>query len=131
MRDDDFFWDGAREGKLLIQKCSNCQTPIHPPLPMCPHCQSLDLSTIECSGRGEVMGWVMSRHPTKQDDADVRIVVLVKLEENVRLISNLQGIEFDEIEAGLPVEVFYQSFGEAVLPQFRPTGRVADIVREA
>jgi hypothetical protein len=122
MRDDDFFWDGARDGKLLIQKCNDCQTPIHPPLPMCPHCQSLDLSSMECCGRGEVMGWVMSKHPTKQDDTDVRIVVLVKLAENIRLISNLQGIEIDEIEAGLPVEVFYQDFGEAVLPQFRPVG---------
>jgi uncharacterized OB-fold protein len=122
MRDDDFFWEGARDGKLLIQTCDSCRTLIHPPLPLCPNCQSSDTSPMECSGRGEVVGWVMSKHPTRQDDPDVRVVVLVQLEEGVRLVSNLQGVDFDAIDVGLPVEVFYQTFGEAVLPQFRPAG---------
>jgi hypothetical protein len=106
----------------MIQKCNSCRTLIHPPLPMCSKCQSLDLSPMECSGRGEVLDWVMSKHPTRSEDTDVRVVVLVGLEEGVRLISNLHGIDFDAIEVGQPVEVFYQSFGDAVLPQFRPVG---------
>lgn len=119
MRDEDFFWEGARDGKLLVQKCRQCETLRHPPLPMCAKCQSTDWSAVECTGRGEVLGWVLSTHPTRPD-AEVRTVVLVQLEEGVRLISNLQDIELAAIDVGMPVEVFYQTFGETVLPQFRP-----------
>ena len=125
MRDDDFFWEGARDGKLLIQKCDNCQTVRHPPLPMCPKCQCLDWSPEQLSGRGEVLGWVMSKHPTRTDLTDNRIVVLVGLEEGPRLISNLQGIELEDVQVGQPVEVFYQEFGDVVLPQFKPAGAAA------
>jgi uncharacterized protein len=120
MRDDDFFWEGVCEGKLLIQQCGKCGALRHPPLPMCPACQSLDWSPIQSSGQGQVLSWVMSKHPTQPEDTDIRVVVLVALKEGVRLISNLQGIAFDAIEVGLPVEVFYESFGDVVLPQFRP-----------
>jgi uncharacterized OB-fold protein len=121
MRDDDFFWEGARDGELLIQRCGDCRTFVQPPLPMCSTCQSLNLAPVQCSGRGEVLSWVVSKHPTRSD-AEERVVVLVQLEEGVRLISNLQGAPIDAIQPGLPVEVFFQAFDEVVLPQFRPAG---------
>ena len=52
--DTEFFWDGLREHKLLIQRCAGCGQLRHPPRPMCPNCRSLDWNTIESSGRGAI-----------------------------------------------------------------------------
>jgi hypothetical protein len=53
------------------------------------------------------------------------IVALIQLDEGVRLVSNLCDIAPDDVEVGMPVEVFYQTFdavpeGDVVLHQFRP-----------
>ena len=39
--DNHFFWDAARDGRLMGQRCEGCGRLRHPPRPMCPHCHSL------------------------------------------------------------------------------------------
>ena len=119
--DDDnrFFWRGVEEGRLLVQRCSACGELRHPPGPMCPSCLSLDWEAEEVSGRGAVYSWVVSHHPT-EPDAEPRVVVLVDLEEGVRLVANLQGLAWAEVTNDLPVEVFFAPVAGVVLPQFRP-----------
>jgi uncharacterized OB-fold protein len=121
--DTQVFWDGVRDHKLLIQRCSGCQALRHPPRPMCPGCNSLAWDTIESSGRGTVYSFVMPRHPPFPWFEGTYIVVLVALEEGIRLVSNLCGIEPDAVTIGMPVEVFFEHFDDGlVLPQFRPLG---------
>jgi len=122
MRDQDFFWDGVKEGKLLFQKCRVCGAVRQPPGPMCPHCQSLAWEPHEARGRGVVAAWILSKHPS-QPDANPRIVALIELDEGMRMISNLQGIECADVTLNLPVEVFFAEVNGAVLPQFRPAAR--------
>ncbi|ATO61968.1 Zn-ribbon domain-containing OB-fold protein [Mycobacterium avium] len=122
--DTEFFWNGLRENKLLIQRCSGCGKLRHPPRPMCPHCRSLDWQAVESSGRGTVYSYVMPHEPKFPFFEYPYIVVLVELEEGVRLVSNLTGIDPAEVTPGLPVEVYYQTFDgsqELVLHQFRPS----------
>jgi uncharacterized protein len=121
--DDDnrFFWDGVREGRLLIQRCASCGVLRHPPGPMCGRCRSLEWDTVESTGRGTVYSWVLSHHPT-EPDAEPRIVVLVDLAEGVRLVANLQGVPSSEVATGLAVEAFVAEVGGVMLPQFRPAG---------
>ncbi len=119
--DTQFFWDGAKTGRLLIQRCGGCTTLRHPPRPMCPHCHSLEWDAIEASGRGTVYSFVMPRHPPLPFFEDGYIVVLVELEEGVRIVSNLLDIEPDAAAIGLPVHVRFDSFdGDLVLPVFVP-----------
>lgn len=119
MQDDDFFWEGVKEGRLLFQCCAECGTLRHPPGPMCPGCQSLKWEPRAASGRARVFAWLLSRHPTRPDE-NPRIVALLELEEGIRFVSNLQEVELGDIYQGMPVEVFYQEIGGTVLPQFRP-----------
>ncbi|HQR02826.1 MAG: OB-fold domain-containing protein [Proteobacteria bacterium] len=120
MKDEDFFWEGIKEDRLLFQKCSDCGTLRQPPGPMCPSCQSLHWAPHAASGRGKVVTWIVSAHPTRRDAPPPRTVVLVDLEEGVSLISNLQGIDPKDVYEGLEVEVFYQDFNGLKLHQFRP-----------
>ena len=119
MRDDDFFWEAGRDGRLLVQRCGGCGRFRHPPAPMCPNCQSLEVENVACSGRAKVLGWVPSRHPTRPDD-DARIVARLQLEEGVFLVANLQGAGFHDITYGMPVEIFFQEFDGVATPQCRP-----------
>jgi uncharacterized OB-fold protein len=122
MRDEDFFWTGVDEGRLVAQKCTGCGTLRHPPSPMCANCQSLGWAPQILSGRGRIFSWLISRHPTKPDAAP-RTVILVDLEEGPRMVSNLQGEGAPEI--GAAVELFFAYVGGARLPQFRIAAQAA------
>jgi uncharacterized OB-fold protein len=119
--DTQFFWDGAKDGHLLIQQCRACALLRHPPRPMCPQCHSLEWDTIESSGRGTVYSYVMPQHPPLPFFDDRYIVDLVELEEGVRLVSNLVGIDADDASIGMPVRVRFDAFDDdVVLPVFVP-----------
>jgi len=118
--DDRFFWDGARRGELLLQRCAGCGQLRHPPAPMCPQCRSLEWDTVASTGRGTIYSWVVSHHPS-DDDPHGRVVVLVELDEGVRLVSNLVSVPWTEVRNDQPVEVFFADVDGIVLPQFRPT----------
>jgi uncharacterized OB-fold protein len=121
-RDSQFFYDGLREHKLLIQQCSDCETLRVPPRPMCGNCQSLSWQPIESGGRGSVYSYVMPQYPPLPFFDYPYIVVLVELDEGVRMVSNLRDIDPADVKVGMAVEVFFQAFNddELVLHQFRP-----------
>jgi hypothetical protein len=123
-RDDAFFWENARSGRLVARACAGCGRLQHPPTPMCPACGALDWEVRELTGRGTVHSWIVSRHPTRPDDAP-RIVALVQLEEGIRLVTNLQDVAVPEATVGLPVEVVFLEVDGTVLPQFRPRTEVS------
>ena len=119
--DSQFFWDGIKDHKLLIQGCAECGRLRHPPRPMCPHCNSLSWNTTESSGWGTVFSFVMPQHPPYPWFDYPYIVVLVDLDEGIRLVSNLCDVAPDDVSIGMRVEVFYEHFDDGlVLPQFRP-----------
>lgn len=124
--DTEFFWNGLRDNKLLIQRCKGCGTLRHPPRPMCPHCRSLAWEAVESSGRGTVYSYVMPHEPKFPFFEYPYVVALVELEEGIRVVSNLTDIDPADVTVGMPVEVYFQSFDAAgedlVLHQFRPSG---------
>ena len=103
--DDEYFWAGVAEHRLLIQECADCHTLRHPPLPMCGHCHSTAWTTRESAGSGRVHSWVRSVHPGAPTEAG-RIVVLVELDEGVRFVD--RGLFRAEIAlpTGAPTGVY-------------------------
>jgi uncharacterized protein len=117
--DDEFFWKGAAQKKLLLAECAKCSRIQHPPSPMCPNCGSLDWDRREASGRGTLHSWIVSHHPNEPEGAP-RIVALVDLEEGVRLVSNLIGVPVGEVRNDMPVAVTFAEVGGVMRPQFAP-----------
>ena len=122
-RSNDWFWDGVRQGRLLIQRCASCGTLRYPNAPMCGVCQSLEWDTQEATGRGTVLTWIVAHHPTREDES--RAVVLVDLEEGVRMVSNIVDFDPAEVEQGLQLELTFRTYGDVVLPQFTVVREVA------
>ena len=120
--DTQFFWDGAKENRLLIQRCDACHRFRHPPRPMCPDCNSLQWTAVDASGQATVFSFVMPRHPQYPWFEPDYIVALVELEEGVRLVTNLVDVAPAEVSVGMAVTVRFDEFdGGLVLPMFRPT----------
>jgi uncharacterized OB-fold protein len=119
--DTQFFWDGLREHRLLIQRCASCHTLRHPPRPMCPQCHSLQWDTVEASGRGNVVSFVIPHHPPLPWFPEPYVVALIDLAEGTRLVSNIVGTAPAGVTIGMPVRVRFEHFdGDVVLPLFEP-----------
>lgn len=124
--DTRFFWDGVREGKLLIQRCKSCGRLRHPPGPVCPHCQSFEWDTVQSSGRGTVYSFVVMHYPEVPPFEYPNPVGLIELEEGTRVVAQLVGAKPGDIQIGQAVQVEFNTFdGDLVLPQFRPVAVAA------
>ncbi|GAA0295912.1 OB-fold domain-containing protein [Streptomyces polychromogenes] len=128
-RDNQGFWDGVRDHKLLIQRCTACATLRFPWLPGCNACSSPDWDTVEASGTGTVFSYVVMHHPsfpafTAHEDPAAAggpyAVALVELAEGVRMISNVTGVPYDKVRIGLPVRLEFLRVDDTLeLPVFR------------
>ena len=119
--DTRFFWEGLEQGKLLIQRCTSCQALRHPPAPVCARCHSFEWDTVEASGQGELYSFVVMHYPEVPPFDYPNPIGLIELEEGVRLIAGLVGVERDGIRIGQKVQVEFNRFDDQLtLPQFRP-----------
>jgi uncharacterized OB-fold protein len=119
--DTQFFWDGLREQRLLIQRCDGCGVLRHPPRPMCPHCRSLAWTAVQSAGRGVVVSAVQPRHPQFPWFEDGYVVALVELHEGIRIVTNLVDAPDVADPIGTHVAVRFREFaGDLVLPMFAP-----------
>lgn len=116
--DDRFFWDGLAVGELRIRRCPDCGSLHHPPTPMCPQCHSVAPGFVVSTGRGTVASWLVSQHPT-EPDVEPRIVVIVELDDGIRLVSNLVDIEPTDVQDGMAVQVCFVDVDGVRLHQFR------------
>jgi len=114
-------WDGCREGVLRVQKCTDCGTCVFIPQPVCTGCFGPNLEWVESSGRGTLYSYTTVHRPQQPAFEVPYTVVVVELEEGYFMLSNLKGVEPDDVEIGTPLEVFFEEMSpEITLPFFRP-----------
>ena len=120
-QDNRFFFEGAKQHKLLIQHCTNCGVLRHPPRPSCANCRSFEWDTVTASGRGTIYSFVVNHYPKVPAFDYPLVVALVELEEGTRLVANVSGIAPEEMAIGMPVVAEFVDFDEDLtLPVFRP-----------
>ncbi len=122
MSDDTrFFWEGCDQGKLLIQRCTQCQTLRHPPAPVCIDCHSFDWDSVAASGRAHLYSFVIMHYPEVAPFDHPNPIGLIELQEGVRLVAGLVGVKREDLKIGMPLQLEFQTFdGELTLPMFRP-----------
>jgi uncharacterized OB-fold protein len=120
--DSAAFWDAADEGRLVAQRCAKCGRLRHPPRPMCPECRSLDVEIVDLSGRGTLYSYALLHHPRHPAFEYPVVAALVDLDEGIRLVSNLVGVDGDGdgIRIGMAVRAeFVETEGGHRIPVFR------------
>jgi hypothetical protein len=90
---------------------------------MCPECHSLSFEWAPVSGRGTVYTYAIvtqKLHPYWADRMPYN-VVLVELEEGIRIVSNLVDCPNESIRIGMPVTVVFEDVSDEIsLPMFKP-----------
>ncbi|MEE9284835.1 MAG: OB-fold domain-containing protein [Dehalococcoidia bacterium] len=121
--DSQEYWDGAKRHELLIQRNKVNGEFRFPPGPMVDIPGVQEWEWARSSGKGTVYSYCVPHypaHPYFRDKVPYNVVV-VEMEEGVRIVGNLLDIDHDAIEIGMPVEVVFQDVAEDLaLPQFRP-----------
>lgn len=116
------FWTKLHETKQLhVQKCKNCGSYSHPPRPVCHSCRQFELEWVPVSGKGRVYSYVIyhrSVHPGFEVPYEV---ILVELEEGVRIVSNMVDCDPEDVSIGMPVEFVPDEdvFEDITLPKFK------------
>jgi hypothetical protein len=120
--DNRLFWEAAAESRLVAQRCQGCGRLHHPPRPMCPACHGLDFDLAELSGTGLVYSYAVLHHPRSPNFTYPLVTALVDLNEGVRLVTNLVGVEPADVRIGMAVRVvFVPTEHEMSIPVFTPT----------
>ena len=118
----EHFWEGARRGELLLQRCELCREPYFPPRPFCPRCASRQVAVFRASGRATLYSYVINERAAPGFEAPYAIAV-VELEEGPRMMTNI--VESPQTPEALvldmPLEVTFEALSEEIaLPLFRP-----------
>jgi uncharacterized protein len=119
-----FFWTSGADGRLRFLRCEACNHLIHPPAPYCPQCQSRDTTPTEVSGRGTVHSFTVNHQPW-DGAGDVYVIGLVAIDEqpDVRLTTNIVGVDLDDVHIGMAVEVVFEDHAPVFVPLFRPVAQ--------
>lgn len=119
--DSLLYWSAAREGRLVIRKCSACESRHFMPRYLCPVCWSDRLEWIDSKGTGTVHSFtIIRRAPMSAFAAHVPYVVaLIDLDEGPRMMANVIGEDALSTRIGDRVSVTFEDRGDgAMLPQF-------------
>lgn len=115
------YWEGARRGELIIQRCGNCGYWVHPPLWSCPQCQSTPLVPTKASGEGTIYGFSVMHLDVPGFTSPFGVAVIELAEQpGLITIGNVVDLAPDEYRVGTPVTVTFEGMtDEITLPQWR------------
>jgi uncharacterized OB-fold protein len=87
---------------------------------MCPNCQSQNTDWIRAAGTATLYTWVVASHAVHSSLVDQvpYAVGLMELPEGIRVVGNVVGCPPQELEAGMPLEIVFETTGDRLLPNF-------------
>jgi uncharacterized OB-fold protein len=121
------YWDGTRQGELLLQRCDACAKTYFPPRPFCPDCGSRQVRVVKASGRGRLYSYVIHHRPVPGFTPPYAIAV-VELDEGPRLMTNIVDCPQtpEALLLDMRLEVAFEKLDDEItLPLFRPAAGAA------
>jgi uncharacterized OB-fold protein len=119
---DGPYWQGAAQGKLLLQKCKDCGKLQFFPRVVCVDCFSGNIEWVQAAGTGKIhtFSWVrVPRNPAFKEDVPICYINVI-LDEGVIMESRLEGKGKENVKLGDKVKVAFQDTAnpEIKLPVF-------------
>lgn len=119
------YWEGAKAGKLMIQKCTACSSLQFYPRTYCMGCLNESMTWIEASGNGTVYAFTINHRPANEymKDKTPYAVAAIDLDEGVRMLANIVESDIMKVKCGAGVQVVFEKASEEItLPQFKLAG---------
>jgi len=114
------YWDGLRRHRLLVQRCSHCNTWQWGPEWLCHRCHAFDPDWVEVSPHGVIETFARVWHPAHPALAThgPYLVVLVALPgaDGIRMVGNLLGDPLRPVRIGAAVSGRFEDHADAAAP---------------
>ncbi|MFA7249236.1 MAG: Zn-ribbon domain-containing OB-fold protein [Dehalococcoidia bacterium] len=112
------FWDGCREGRLMLPRCLTCNRVHFYPRVLCPHCHSDRLEWVECSGEGYIHTFAVQHRAFGgwADEAPF-VTAFIDLKEGDRMLTVLRGVDPNrpqDIKIGAKVKIEFEPASDEV-----------------
>ena len=122
--DDAPYWANCAARRLTFQRCRDCGRVTHPPIGVCPACQSFDRDWIDAPEDARVFSftWVhTAAHESVAQSLPYNVAVVEFPElPGVRLITNVVLVVLGDLAIGDRVSLLWEEVGDGVLlPRFR------------
>lgn len=111
-RDTKFFWDGVVAHELRIQRRPDGSLQ-HPPVPAVWADKDEPVDYVVASGNGTVYSYVVHHAPKVPGRTLPFVIALVELEEGVRMLGELRGVDPADVKIGMPVSATYLDFPDS------------------
>jgi uncharacterized OB-fold protein/acyl dehydratase len=108
-RDTKFFWDGVNAHELRIQRRPDGSLQ-HPPVPAIWQDKQAPIDYVVANGNGTVFSFVVHHAPKVPGRTLPFVIALVELEEGVRMLGELRGVDPAVVKIGMPVRATYIDF---------------------
>ena len=108
-RDTAFFWEGVKAHELRIQRRPDGSLQ-HPPVPAVWQNMEDPIDYVAASGTGTVYSFVVHHAPKVPGRTLPFVIALVELEEGVRMLGELRGVDPAAVKIGMPVRATYIDF---------------------
>lgn len=108
-RDTQFFWDGVNAHELRIQRRPDGSLQ-HPPVPAVWQDKDEPVDYVVAGGTGTVFSFVVHHAPKVPGRSLPFVIALVELDEGVRMLGELRGVEPAAVRIGMPVRATFLDF---------------------
>jgi uncharacterized OB-fold protein len=115
------FWNAAKEGRLVVERCTSCGADSFPPRGICRKCRSRSMAPQEITSRGRVYSYTVNHQRWLPDLEVPYAIVLVEFDEHpgVRIAGRLRGCPPEEATIDMEVDVgFEEGPGGYAIPSF-------------
>ena len=116
------FWKGLANHQVKLQQCNDCAAWVFYPRSHCNGCLSPNLTWTEVTGNGTLYSYTVARRPTAPQFADdiPQLIVVVELNEGVRLNSVMINVAPEALIIGMAVKPVFHLQNSATLLYFEP-----------
>jgi len=120
--ENTFYWQSGKDGRLAFMRCPACSFYVHPPLPICPRCQSREVAPQAVSGDATVVSVTVNRQAWEKGLDSPYVIAIVELAEQrgLRLTTNIVNCPVEAVRIGMAVHVVFDHREDVWLPLFEP-----------
>jgi uncharacterized OB-fold protein len=112
---DQPFWDGMRDGKLVLQYCPETNAFQHYPRPVSLATGSRKLEWRPVSGNGTIYAFTTLRVPGPGTAGRIPLLIAtVELDDGVRILANILDATASDLRIGLRVSVAWDRLDDDV-----------------
>jgi len=117
------FWEGCKQGELLLQRCRGCRQAYFPPRPFCPRCAGRDIEVFAASGQATLYSYVINFRPRPDMGTEPHSIAVVQLAEGPRMMTNVVNCPQtpEALQLDMELQILFQQESEDIaLPLFEP-----------